>query len=237
MKIGELLATIKGEVGAVQKGQQMNGGGGGPRYNFRGIDAVVNACHGAFVKHKVVMVPFVQTIEYVDVLIGGQGKRGVSVRVVADFTFYGPEGDTITARVAGEGQDQADKGTAKAQSVAMRVALLQALGLPTDDPDPDSQWEEQQPAPPLEAVELRERAIAIAKDLGMKGPDLAAEFASIGGQGRVSESVDIPRLGELVEALQGAQAGADDQAPADEAPADSAPADENSGEGNGHDGQ
>ena len=35
--------------------------------------------------------------------------------------------------------DSGDKATAKAMSVAFRTALLQALALPTDEPDPDSQ--------------------------------------------------------------------------------------------------
>ncbi|WNO25791.1 ERF family DNA pairing protein [Gordonia phage Goib] len=221
MKVGELLAKISGEVGAVQKNDQMNGGGGGPRYNFRGIDAVVNACHRAFVTNGVSVVPQLVSIDYVDVLIGKHGNRGVSVRVVMDYVFTGPGGDQLTARVAGEGQDQADKGTAKAQSVAMRVGLLQALMLPTDEPDPDSYWEEQQPAPP-EYVELRAKAIQLAIGAQIPGGELAAEFEAIGGEGLVSQSEDVEKLRALIEALEGAGQPA---------------ADENSGEDNGHGGQ
>ena len=42
-------------------------------------------------------------------------------------------------RVAAEAWDSGDKAAPKAMSVAFRTALLQALALPTDDPDPDSQ--------------------------------------------------------------------------------------------------
>ncbi|AKC03066.1 DNA recombination protein [Gordonia phage Gsput1] len=204
MKIGELLAKISGEVGAVAKDQQMNGGGSGPRYNFRGIDAVVNACHRAFAANGVSVVPQVKSIDYHDILIGRNKNPGVSVRVLTDYVFTGPDGDQLTATVAGEGQDQADKGTAKAQSVAMRVALLQALMLPTDEPDPDSMWEEQQTAPP-EYVALRSRAIELAVAAQIPGDDLKAEYEAHGGSGAVSQAEDVEALTRLVEALEGAQ--------------------------------
>jgi hypothetical protein len=41
--------------------------------------------------------------------------------------------------------DSGDKATAKAMSVAMRTALLQALCLPTDEPDPDATSYERAP--------------------------------------------------------------------------------------------
>ncbi|AXQ65164.1 ERF family ssDNA binding protein [Gordonia phage Schmidt] len=203
-KVGELLAKVSGEVGAVAKDQKMSGGG--MSYNFRGIDAVVNACHRAFVANGVSVLPQLVSIEYVDVKIGRHQNPGVSVRVVMDYVFTGPDGDQLTARVAGEGQDQADKGTAKAQSVAMRVGLLQALMLPTDDPDPDYTYEEQVPADaaPPEFVGLRARAVELAKAAGLNGDQLAEEFASVGGEGRVSVSEDVAALRRVIESLEGA---------------------------------
>jgi hypothetical protein len=41
--------------------------------------------------------------------------------------------------VPGEAFDSGDKATAKAMSVAFRIALLQGLSLPTDETDPDAQ--------------------------------------------------------------------------------------------------
>ena len=40
--------------------------------------------------------------------------------------------------MAAESWDTGDKAMPKAMSVAMRTALIQALALPTDEPDPDS---------------------------------------------------------------------------------------------------
>ena len=44
----------------------------------------------------------------------------------------------METRVAAESWDTGDKAMPKAMSVAMRTALIQALALPTDEPDPDS---------------------------------------------------------------------------------------------------
>jgi hypothetical protein len=58
--------------------------------------------------------------------------------------------------VLGEAMDSGDKAVAKAMSVAFRIALLQALALPTDEPDPDSYSYERSEAKPhatLEQVE------------------------------------------------------------------------------------
>jgi hypothetical protein len=56
------------------------------------------------------------------------------------------EPDTsLTCRTPGEAFDSGDKSTAKAMSVAYRTALLQALTLPTDEPDPDETVEELAP--------------------------------------------------------------------------------------------
>jgi hypothetical protein len=60
------------------------------------------------------------------------------VKVKVTYTFIGANGDSIKATVVGEAMDAGDKATAKAMSVAFRTALLQALSLPTDEPDPDS---------------------------------------------------------------------------------------------------
>ena len=49
--------------------------------------------------------------------------------------------------VPGESMDAGDKGTPKAMSVALRIALLQALCIPTDEPDPDTHSYERAAAP------------------------------------------------------------------------------------------
>lgn len=108
------------------------------RFLFRGIDAVVNAVGPVLRKHGVIVVPHVEHVGY-DAVQTSTGKPATACRVLATYTFYAPDGSSIATRVAGEAWDNGDKAAPKAMSVAFRTALLQALALPTDEPDPDAQ--------------------------------------------------------------------------------------------------
>lgn len=116
------------------------------RFHFRGIDAVVNAVGPILRKHKVIVVPHVQDVHYEPVSTS-TGKPATACRVLADYAFYAEDGTSITARVAAESWDNGDKAAPKAMSVAFRTALLQALALPTDEADPDSQTYERDHGP------------------------------------------------------------------------------------------
>lgn len=130
--IYEALSAVMGEVQAVGKdgrNEQQN-------YMFRGVDAVVNAVGPALRSHGVIVVPELVAAEYRPYATkSGTQMMGCTVHV--RYVFHGPKGDTITCSVMGESSDSGDKATPKAFSVAYRTALLQALCIPTDDPDPD----------------------------------------------------------------------------------------------------
>lgn len=135
------LAAVMGEVTAVAKKDRNEF----HRFMFRGIDAVVNAVGPALRKHNVVVVPNVVNVNYADVHTS-KGKPATACRVLATYTFFAADGSSVAATVAGEAWDDGDKATPKAMSVAFRTALLQALTLPTDEPDPDSETFERAPA-------------------------------------------------------------------------------------------
>ena len=127
--------NAKSEVGAVRK-QERNSAQG---FNFRGIDAVVNACASALNKHGVVTSPQLVSYTYETVEVGQKKTSMAHVIATVDYVFTGPAGDTLVSRVLAEAMDSGDKACAKAMSVAYRIALLQTLNLPTDEPDPDSE--------------------------------------------------------------------------------------------------
>jgi ERF superfamily. len=134
LPIAALLASVSAEVGAVRKSSTAPGAIGG--FQFRGVDAVVNAVHPVLARHGVVVVPEVLDTTF-RTFQSGRDREMADVTVRTRFTFYGPAGDSISCTVLGEGSDVGDKATGKAQSVALRIALLQTLMLPTDEPDPD----------------------------------------------------------------------------------------------------
>lgn len=145
----EALSRVMGDVQAVRKGDRNTQQG----YQFRGIDAVVNAVGPALRTHGVVVLPQVEDVSY-NVVEVGQKKtmmRECTVRV--RYTFHGPKGDSLECVAVGEAMDSGDKSTPKAMSVAFRVALLQALCIPTDEPDVDSTSYERTAAPQWDPTE------------------------------------------------------------------------------------
>ena len=133
-QIYSLLTQVMTDAGAVKKGDFNSH----QKFNFRGIDAVINAVSPALRKHGVVVVPTVITSDYESVQVGQNRTVMGHARITITYTFYAPDGSNVAATVSAESMDSGDKATAKAYSVAFRTALLQTLCLPTDEADPDS---------------------------------------------------------------------------------------------------
>lgn len=126
------LAKVMTGVNAVGKNDRNDA----QRFQFRGIDAVLNAVGPVLRTHGVVVIPsVVDTVR--ETITTGNGKSMMRVSLIVDYAFYAADGSSVTARVAAEAFDFGDKATPKAMSVAFRTALIQALALPTDEPDPD----------------------------------------------------------------------------------------------------
>lgn len=134
LTVHQALSKVMGDVQAVKKDSKNQA----QRFNFRGIDAVMNAVGPALRKHGVTILP-----EDVEVHRSNgttaSGKQTAEVVVKVTYRVYGPAGDSIHGKVAAEAMDFGDKAIAKAMSVAYRTFLLQALTIPTDEPDPDSE--------------------------------------------------------------------------------------------------
>lgn len=140
--IAQALAAVKKAVGPVGK----EGRNTQQNYNFRGIDAVVNAAAPHLDEQGVISLPVLEKLDYSTVEVGQKRTPMAHVRVEVVYQFWGPAGDHMDAKVPGEAMDSGDKATAKAMSVAYRIALLQVLNLPTSDPDPDTSFYERSPA-------------------------------------------------------------------------------------------
>lgn len=106
---------------------------GGYKFNYRGIDMVLNAVGPALRRHGVMVIPAKVAATY------GTAGRMRDVQVTVTYEIRGPLGDTITAQSVGEGLDAGERGTPKALTTAYRNFLITALTIPTEDPklDPD----------------------------------------------------------------------------------------------------
>jgi len=179
--IFEALSAVMADVQAVGKGDRNREQG----YDFRGIDAVVNAVGPKLREHGVLVVPELLESSWRDVRTS-RDKPARECTVKVKYTFYGPAGDSIEAVTPGESMDFGDKGAAKAMSVAFRIALLQALAIPTHEPDPDAssyeranEWESATPAPTAEQAENFQKLIdlieaADAHEIGAIGKEVHA---------------------------------------------------------------
>lgn len=134
MSIHTLLADVMADVTSVEKKDRNDF----HKFMFRGVDAVINEVGPALRKHRVLCLPTLQKLESRDVPTD-KGKLSREVTVEVAYTFYGPEGDSLTFTVPGEAQDTGDKAVSKAMAVAYRTGMIQALNIPTQEADPDSQ--------------------------------------------------------------------------------------------------
>lgn len=182
MNVVQAVAAVMADVGHVSKDQRHAQQG----FNFRGVDAVINAVGPALRAHGVLVVPKVIKSERVTTTTA-KGATMMNAYLTVRYTFHGPEGDTFKATVEAEAFDSGDKATAKAMSVAFRTALIQVLCLPTNESDPDASTYERapmsiaKPATPEQADTLA----TLAAELGLtvEREAAAAKWASKGRTG------------------------------------------------------
>lgn len=184
--VRDLIHKVMCDVGAIKK-LDVNSHFG---FNFRGIDTVLNEVAPKLRQHGVVVHPELRDLKHFPI-----GKDGSKVIVTVAYVFTGPAGDTLTAVVPGEANDQQDKATSKAMSVAFRTALLQALSIPTNERDPHA-------GPPVSRkliqMQQKVKAAAVAKQMDMA--QLRDDYA-LWSQGADLEAADEKDLAEYLKTL------------------------------------
>ncbi len=134
------LANAKRDIRAVAKDGKYEQGN--TKYNFRGVDAVVNAVSPALAKWGISLGVEVLTLER----RGCKTKHGTDAVATTGrvrYEFIALDGSIHAVVVEAEANDTADKGTGKFMSVAYRIMLLQVFSIPTHDADPDDERIEQ----------------------------------------------------------------------------------------------
>lgn len=148
--VQQAWADVMADVQGLGKHQRTDSGN---RFNFRGVDDVMNAVGPVLRKHGVSVVPTAVT-HAPEAYATKSGTAMRNVTVVVSYAIHGPAGDTMPGAAAGEASDAGDKATPKAMSVAFRTFLLQSLCLPTDERDPDMEQHERAAEPtPQELAE------------------------------------------------------------------------------------
>lgn len=115
-------------------------------YKFRGIDDVYNMLSTYLVDAKLIIVPRVVSREHID-RITANGKPLIYTHAMIEYDFISVEdGSKVTAAMAGEAMDSADKSSNKAMSAAYKYLCLQTFCIPTEgDNDADATTHELAP--------------------------------------------------------------------------------------------
>lgn len=142
------------------------------KFNFRGIDTVLDKVGPAFREHGVLTFPELLSLSAESVK-SSKDKPMRLTTVTVKYTFVGPAGDREAATVPGEAWDSEDKGSSKAMSVAYRTALLQVLSIPTKERDPHAG-----PVVSTKLARLREEAKRLAAERDWEFQQLADEYAA-----------------------------------------------------------
>jgi hypothetical protein len=148
-----------GTVRSVSKDDAVTSGPA--RFNYRGVDLALNVFGPACRLHGVLVLPVHVEASYRDTTTS-QNKPTRECTVVVSYRIYGPAGDHIEVMAAGESLDSGDRGTAKAQAVALRTLLYHGGLVPTGDQDPDAVTVERGEAPVRTPASYRDEAL----DLG-----------------------------------------------------------------------
>lgn len=197
---------VRKEVRAIAKGEQYNAAG--TRYNFRGVDTVVNTFGPVTLKHGVNVLPTRVAAEYRDTTTS-KGNKMRECTVCVSWLIVGPKGDTLALQTQGEALDSADKGTAKAQSVALRVLLLTGGLTPTHDKDPDSSHVERGNEAPARSAESYRDEILDKKTSAGRLQQIGYELGNLRmlGQKVQNETGELETLGDLGRRINAERAG------------------------------
>jgi len=129
------------------------------KYHFRGIESALNAFGPATLRHGINVMAVDMQTSYRDT----KSSRGNPMRectVVVTWQIVGPKGDSLPLlKSAGESLDSGDKGTAKAQSLALRALLFNTGMIPTGDPEPETAHVERGEAPQRSANDYRDEIV------------------------------------------------------------------------------
>lgn len=150
MNIYQAITAAMADIEPIAKGRVNKE----QRFNFRGIDEIMNELQPVLKKHGLFVVPKVKEVIRQEKQTKSGGTLLYSI-VTMEYTMYAADGTNITGSTVGEGMDSGDKASNKAMAVAMKYFLLQTFCIPTEDAkDPDEETHYVAPAKKADTPEI-----------------------------------------------------------------------------------
>lgn len=172
------IARVAADIGAIAKNQKVQAGPA--KFNFRGVDDVLNAIHEPLVTHGVSIVP--TGFEVLDQTVGTT-KSGTAQQHLMGLVRYriiGPAGDYVDAAVVAEAQDTSDKAASKMMSMAYKYLAFQTFSIPIEGAMEESDRESYDRAPQQQQALTSEDALAhlqmLCDQIGKPIEEVTAQF-------------------------------------------------------------
>ena len=175
MNIYESITAVQADVEFIGKDKTTQSGS---KFNYRGVDQVLNTLHPLFSRHKVFAVPEVLEILTREERTTNNGNKVLYEVLKIKYTFYAEDGTSVSAVVVGEAMDSGDKVSNKCMSVAYKYACFQILSIPTEDTcaDPDDNAETFKDRSPQPSAEQQKPSKARRIQDLIKGTDVMPEM-------------------------------------------------------------
>ncbi len=134
-------------------------------YQFRGIDDVYAALSTHLAEHKLCVLPRVIERTALERATRNGGLSTYTIVTVEFDLVSAEDGSTHTIRTVGEAMDSADKSSNKAQSAAIKYALLMTFQIPTEG-DNDGDRHHPQKAVPRNPGPRAAQSVALPRPAG-----------------------------------------------------------------------
>lgn len=191
--VHEALAAVSRDVGSIAKDQQVTSGPA--RFNFRGIDDVLDAIHGPMAEHRVEFIPAGFTLLDNTVGVTKSGSAQQHLLGIVHYKIVGPAGDSIDAAVLAESQDTSDKAASKLMSMAYKYLAFQVLSIPVrgalEESDRDSSERGTQ-GPQMTTEELVARLDGMAAETGTSLEGITARWRAANGDMTLDQMRALP---------------------------------------------
>lgn len=111
----------------------------GVSYEFRGIDAVMQALHGPLADNGLFLAPRVLDDWRADMIPGSKNRQQTQVLFRVEVEVWAADGSSVTLGPGlAQSHDYGDKAAYQAQQNAIKYLLLEAFCIPVDEPDMDA---------------------------------------------------------------------------------------------------
>lgn len=195
-QISERIGLVMADIGAIGKDRENQS----QKYNFRGVDDVLNAVSPACVKHgirvQITIHDYYSEIRDFEDVYDGKVARKFQTRVTLRMRleFIAPDGSSHVSEGMGEAMDyQGDKATNKAMSAAFKYACFLGLVIPVQGVLDESEEDEKLPSEQDNAKQQPNSIVPIQDRVSK----LMAAFQTV----EVDEGMIEARLGHKISAI------------------------------------